>query len=119
MRREAFKAMGDALVAAQDLATATCAAFNAVYFLLYRLRSNVSRPRRLGATALVLVNASLLVESFFFLALFLVHRWRGPVDVFFWPPAWLSARGLMFVGAAFISILILRQVSRHPTGSHD
>jgi hypothetical protein len=110
--------MADALVAAQDLATAACAAFNALYFLVYRLRSSVSGPRRLGAAALVVVNAALLVESLFFLALFLVHRWRGPVDVFFWPPVWLSVRSLMLVGAAFISLLILRQVTRRSAGSH-
>jgi hypothetical protein len=118
MRRKLFDHMGDALVAAQDLATAVCGAFNAVYFFFYWLRPGSSPARRLGAAALVLLNAALVVESLFFLSLFLVHRWQGPVDVFFWPPAWLSARGLLLAGAGFISLLILRQVARRSVGPY-
>jgi hypothetical protein len=118
MRKLPFGPMGDAVVAAQDLATAVCGAFNALYFLFYWLRPGSSPPRRLGAAALVLLNAALVVESLFFLSLFLVHRWRGPVDVFFWPPAWLSARGLLLAGAAFISLLIVRQVARRSVGPY-
>lgn len=116
MRRQIFIPMGDALVAAQDVATAACGAFNALYFLLYWWRPRSSPPRRLGAAALVLLNTALVVESLFFLSLFLVHRWRGPVDLFFWPPAWLSARSLLFVGAAFISLLIVRQAAHRSVG---
>lgn len=116
MRRRIFVPMGDALVAAQDVATVVCGAFNALYFLAYWWRPRSTPPRRLGAAALVLLNTALVVESLFFLSLFLVHRWRGPVDMFFWPPAWLSARALLLAGAAFISLLIVRQAAQRPFG---
>lgn len=118
MRKQPFSPMGDALVAAQDLATAVCGAFNALYFLLYWVRPGASPSRRLGAAALVLLNVALVVESLFFLSLFLVYRWQGPVDVFFWPPAWLLARSLLLAGAAFVSLLIVRQVARRSVGPY-
>jgi hypothetical protein len=55
------------------------------------------------------LNAAVAVESVFFLALYWTYRWQGALDRFFWPPAWLSARVLLLIGTAFITVLILRQ----------
>jgi hypothetical protein len=104
--------MADLLVLVQDLATAACGSFNALYFFVYWLRGSVSAPRRVGAAALTLMNAAIVVESLFFLGLYWTHQWRGSVDIFLSPSVWLSARLLLLLGTAFISMLILRQQRR-------
>jgi hypothetical protein len=100
------------LVAAQDLAAAACGTLNALYFLDYWLRRHPSPRRRLGAAALVTVNAALVVESLFFLALYASWHWQGTAEPFLWPPVWLLARLPLLLGAAFISALVLRRVWR-------
>ena len=100
------------LVAAQDLAAAACGGLNAVYFLLYGLRRRLSPRRRLGAAALVAVNAALVVESLFFLAFYVSWYWRGVTEPFLSPPVWLLARLPLLLGAAFVSALVLRQMRR-------
>ena len=103
--------MWDLLVAAQDALTALCAAFNALYFVRYGRRP-AARPRRVGACALVLVNGSVAVQAVFFLALYLTHRWSGPVEGFFSPGVWMPARAPMLAATAFVSLLIVRQQRR-------
>jgi hypothetical protein len=100
------------LVAAQDLAAAACGALNAFYFLHYWLRRRPSPRRRLGAAALVTVNAALVVESLFFLALYASWHWQAAAEPFLCPPVWLMARLPLLLGAAFISALVLRQLRR-------
>ena len=100
------------LVAAQDLTAAACGGLNAVYFLLYGLRPRLTPRRRLGAAALVAVNAAVVVESLFFLALYASWYWRGTADSFLSPPVWLTARLPLLLGAGFVSALVLRQMRR-------
>ena len=104
--------MLDVLVLAQDIATAACGGFNALHFLGYWLGRGTTRSRRVGAAALTVINAAVVVESLFFLALYWTHRWQGSIDLFLSPPIWLSARTLLLLGTAFISALILRQQGR-------
>jgi len=104
--------MMHALVVAQDLTTAACGILNAFYFLHYWLRRRSSLRRRLAAAALVSVNASLVVESLFFLALYASWHWRQAAEPFLRPPLWLPARLPLLIGAAFISVLVLRQLRR-------
>jgi hypothetical protein len=101
--------MLDVLVLAQDIATAACGSFNAIHFLGYWLGRDTARSRRVAAAALTVINAAVVVESLFFLALYWTHRWQGSIDLFLSPPVWISARTLLLLGAAFISALILRQ----------
>ena len=103
--------MFDAVILAQDLATAVCGGFNALHFLGYWL-GRYTPSRRVGAAALTVINLAIVVESIFSLALYAAHRWRGSVDLFLSPPVWISARALLLLGTAFISILILRQQRR-------
>ena len=104
--------MLDAIVLAQDIATAACGSFNAIHFLGYWLDRGSSRSRRVAAAALTVINAAVVVESLFFLALYWTHRWRGSIDLFLSPPVWISARTLLLLGTTFISALILRQQRR-------
>jgi len=104
--------MLDGLVAAQDLVAAACGTLNALYFLHYWLRRHPSPRRRLGAAALATVNAALVVESLFFLALYASWHWHGAAEPFLWPSVWLVARLPLLLGAAFISALVLRQLRR-------
>ena len=103
--------MWDGLIALGDGLTALCAAFNTLYFVRYWQRP-AARSRRVGAAALVLVNSSMAVQAVFFLALYLTHRWGGPVEGFFSPGAWLPARAPMLAAAAFITLLVVRQRRR-------
>jgi hypothetical protein len=100
------------LVVAQDLLSAACGTLNALYFLHYWLVRRPRPPRRLGAAALVAVNAALVVESLFFVALYVSWRWQQAADPFLTPSVWLPARLPLLVGAAFISALVLRQLRR-------
>jgi len=104
--------MLDAIVLTQDIATAACGGFNAIHFLGLWLGRGTARSRRVGAAALTVINAAIVMESLFFLALYWTHRWQGSIDVFLSPPVWLSARTLLLLGTAFISALILRQQGR-------
>ena len=101
--------MLDVLVLAQDIATAACGSFNALHFLGYWLGRDTARSRRVAAAALTVINAAVVVESLFFLALYWTHRCRSSIDLFLSPLAWISARTLLLLGTAFISALILRQ----------
>jgi len=112
MRRQVGLPMLHGLVAAQDLTAAACGGLNAVYFLLYGLRRRLTPRRRLGAAALVAVNAAVVVESLFFLALYVSWYWRGTADPFLSPPVWLTARLPLLLGAAFVTALVLRQMRR-------
>jgi hypothetical protein len=100
------------LVVAQDLVAAACGTLNALYFLHYWLQRRASPRRRLGAAALVAVNAALVVESLFFLALYASWRWQEEVEPFLRPSVWLPARLPLLLGAGFVSVLVLRQVRR-------
>jgi len=104
--------LGDALAVAQDLTTALCGGFNALYFLLYLLRRQETMPRRIGAAALALVNAGALAESLYFSALYTTYHlgWRGETP-FLSPFPWLLARSLPFLGTLFVSLLVLRALS--------
>jgi hypothetical protein len=104
--------LGDALAVAQDLTTALCGGFNALYFLLYLLRRQETLPRRVGAAALALVNAGALVESLYFSALYTTYRlgWRGDMPLLS-PLPWLLVRSLPFLGTLFVSLLVLRALS--------
>jgi len=104
--------MWHALVAGQDLTTAACGTLNILYFLHYLLRRSRSPRRRLGAAALVAVNVALVVESLFFLALYASWHWQGTAEPFLWPSVWLPARLPLLLGAAIISVLVLRQQRR-------
>jgi ABC-type Co2+ transport system permease subunit len=104
--------MWHVLVAGQDLTTAACGTLNAAYFLHYLLRRSRSPRRRLGAAALVGVNVAVVVESLFFLALYTSWHRLGTAEPFLWPQVWLPARLPLLVGAAIISILVVRQQRR-------
>lgn len=104
--------MMHALVVAQDLITAACGTLNALYFTYYWLRRRLSRRRRIGAAALVSVNAALVIESLFFLSLYVSWHWRQAAEQFLWPPLWLTVRLPLLVGAAFTSVLVLRALRR-------
>jgi hypothetical protein len=104
--------LGDALAVAQDLTTALCGGFNALYFLLYLLRRQETLSRRVGAAALALVNAGALAESLYFSALYTTYRlgWRAQMP-FLSPLPWLLARSLPFLGTLFVSLLVLRALN--------
>jgi hypothetical protein len=104
--------LGDALAVAQDLTTALCGGFNALYFLLYVLRRQETLPRRVGAAALALVNAGALAESLYFSALYTTHRlgWRREIPLLS-PLPWLLARSLPFLGTLSVSLLVLRALN--------
>jgi hypothetical protein len=103
------ESLGDALAVAQDLATALCGGFNALYFLLYLLQRQETLPRRVGAAALALVNGGALVESLYLSTLYTTYHlgWRGETP-FLSPFPWLLARSLPFLGTLFVSLLVLR-----------
>jgi hypothetical protein len=104
--------LGDALAVAQDLTTALCGGFNALYFLLYLLRRQETLPRRVGAAALALVNGGALVESLYLSTLYTTYHlgWRGEMP-FLSPFPWLLARSLPFLGTLFVSLLVLRALN--------
>ena len=104
--------LGDALAVTQDLTTALCGGFNALYFLLYLLHRQETLPRRVGAAALVMVNAGALVEGLYLSALYTTYRlgWRGEA-VFLSPYPWLLVRSLPFLGTLLISLLVLRALN--------
>lgn len=108
---------GDALVVAQDLATALCAGFNALYFLSYLRRPQESPSRRVGAAALALVNAGALTESLFLMAIYTSARlgWWAEASLLA-PGPWLLARSLPFLGTLLVSLLILRARNHGPSG---
>ncbi len=108
---------GDALAVAQDLATALCAGFNALYFLNYRWRRRESPSRRVGAAALALVNAGALAESLYLMAVYGNARlgWWAQTSLLA-PEPWLLARSLPFLRTLFISLLILRARNHRPSG---
>lgn len=95
-----------ALALGEDLATALCGAFNAVYFLHFVWnRPEEGSGRRVAAAALALVNLGALAES---LAIFLLVLLSPPAPS---PLTWVLIRALPFAGTAFISLLILRRLS--------
>ena len=100
------------LVVVQDLTTAACGTLNALYFAHYWLRRRLSPRRRIGAAALASVNAALVVESLFFLSLYVSWHWRQAAEPFLRPALWLPARLPLLIGAAFISVLVLRALRR-------
>jgi hypothetical protein len=104
--------LGDALAVAQDLTTALCGGFNALYFLLYLLRRQETVSRRVAAAALAVVNAGALAESLYFSALYTTYRlgWRAQTP-FLSPFPWLLARSLPFLGTLFVSLLVLRALN--------
>jgi hypothetical protein len=108
---------GDAVAVSQDLTTALCGGFNSLYFLLYALRQSKAPRRRIGATALALVNGGALVESLYLFALYLSLRlgWRGQAELYA-PGPWLLARSLPFLGTAFVALLVLRSLSHRANG---
>jgi peptidoglycan biosynthesis protein MviN/MurJ (putative lipid II flippase) len=109
--------LGDALVVAQDLATALCGGFNALYFLRYLRRRQESPSRRVGAAALALANAGALAESLFLMAVYSNARLGWWVQMSLLAPGpWLLARSLPFLGTLFISLLILRARNHRPRG---
>ncbi|MGQ9572791.1 MAG: hypothetical protein ACUVV3_06355 [Dehalococcoidia bacterium] len=104
--------LGDVLVVVQDLTTALCGGFNALYFVLYLRRRQETLSRRVGAAALALVNAGALVESLYLSALYATYclGWREGMP-FLSPLPWLLARSLSFLGTAFVSLLVLRALN--------
>jgi hypothetical protein len=103
--------MVDAILLTQDILTLACAGFNAAYFLGYSLAGDLAARRRVGAAALTMMNAAVLVESLSFLALYLTYR-LGSTEPLLSPSLWLPARTLLLAGVALISALILRQRGR-------
>jgi hypothetical protein len=100
--------MVDAILLTQDILTLVCAGFNAAHFLGYCLACDLAARRRVGAAALTVMNAAVLVESVSFLGLYSTYRFGSPALVMS-PSLWLPARTLLLLGVAFISALILRQ----------
>src|SRR3972149_5786115 len=105
MRKQAAVPMMHTLVVVQDLTTAACGTLNALYFAHYWLRRRLSPRRRIGAAALASVNAALVVESLFFLSLYVSWHWRQAAEPFLWPSLWLGAPPPPLVGAAVLSAL--------------
>lgn len=96
-----------ALALGEDLATALCGAFNAVYFLHFTWNRPQERAaRRVAAAALALVNLGALAEGLSFFTLLILLS--PPVPS---PLTWVLIRALPFAGTAFISLLILRRLS--------
>jgi len=108
---------GDAVVVSQDLTTALCGGFNALYCLAYVLRRAEAPRRRVGAAALALVNGGALVESLYLLAVYLSPRlgWRSQTELLA-PGPWLLARSLLSLGTAFVAVLILRSLNHRANG---
>lgn len=104
--------MSELITLLQDLATAFCAAFNAVYFGGRATTRGQRASHRIGSAAMALVSAAVAVESVFFLALRQAFEQGGSLEAFMAPAAWFSARMLLFLGTAFVSVLILRQELR-------
>jgi len=104
--------MLEVLALLQDLATIACGSFNVVHFAALWAGARSRPSHRVGAAALTLVNAAVVLESAFSLALYWTYQWHGSVDLFLSPLAWLSARSLLLAGTAFISLLIVRQQRR-------
>jgi uncharacterized membrane protein len=104
--------MLEVLALLQDLATIGCGTFNAAYFAARWARTKSRPSHRVGVAALTLVNAAVVLESLFFLALYWTYQWHRSLDLFLSPLAWLSARSLLLAGTAFISLLIVRQRRR-------
>jgi hypothetical protein len=109
--------LGDAVAVGQDLGTALCGGFNALYFLAYTLRRAEAPRRRVGAAALALVNGGALVESIHMLVLYLSLRlgWRSQAELLA-PGPWLLARSLPFLGTALVAVLILRSLNHRANG---
>jgi hypothetical protein len=104
--------LGDAIAVSQDLATALCGSFNCLYFLLRALRRREAPRKRIGATALGLVNGGALVESLYLLTLYLSLRLSWPPQTELLAPGpWLLARALPFLGTALVAALILRSLN--------
>lgn len=104
--------MLEVLALLQDVATIACGSFNAAHFAARWARARSRPSHRVGAAALTLVNAAVVLESAFSLALYWTYHWHGSLALFFSPLAWLSARSLLLAGTAFISLLIVRQQRR-------
>ncbi len=97
------------LVVAQDLATVACGLFNSAYFADYWWRTNGSRGRRIGASALALVSAAAVVEALFSQGLFWAQQGMGPLGQLS-PGIWALVRLPLFLATLFISILVLRRL---------
>ena len=95
-----------ALAVGQNVATALCASFNAVYFLHFLgCRSKETAARRVAAAVLAVLSLGATVESVFFFAL--VAIWWTALPIAF---PWVLVRAFTFVGTASISWLILRRL---------
>jgi len=103
--------MPDALVLVQDIVTIACAGFNAAYFSTRWFGGRGRASHRVAAAALTLLNAAVVVESAFFLALYFAYHRHGPFHLFLAPSAWLAGRFLLLAATAFISLLILRYLA--------
>jgi hypothetical protein len=96
-------------VVAQDLATAGCGVFNAGYFGRYWWRANGSRPRRMGAAALMFVALAAVAEAALSEALF----WSGEGALAIAagsPGVWMLARLPLFAATAFVSAIVVRRM---------
>jgi hypothetical protein len=104
--------MGMGFVVFEGLLTAVCGGFNCLYFHQYYVRPSIIRQKRAAAMALALLNGGIAVESIYSLALFALHRWRGPEDALFAPVPWLAARFILLLATGLVTVLIIRQERR-------
>ena len=100
--------MVDTILLTQGIFTVVGAGFNAAYFAGYCLDGGTAARRRVGAAALAVINAAVLVESLSFLGLYATHRFCSGAPSMS-PSLWLPARTLLLAGVAFIAALIVRQ----------
>ena len=93
------------LILAQSIVTAISSGCNALYFLRYR---STVRRRRVGALALGLLSAALLMESLYFSGYALLQG-NDCGGLLAEAGYWLAARSLVCIGSLLMSTLILRQ----------
>lgn len=96
------------LIMAQDLATAACGAFNAVYFGQYAWVRR-ARARRLAALAMAFVSLAALAEAAFSQGL-LWSQDGGPLDGLVSFEGWALLRLPLLAATAFVSALVWRRL---------
>ena len=97
------------LVVAEDVGTAAGGLLNGCYFAGYWWRRGGPRGRRIGAAALVLLSAAVVVEAAFSEGLFWAQQggvWFGDLS----PGVWALVRLPLLVATLFISAIVLRRV---------
>ncbi len=100
----------EGVIVAQDLATGLCGLLNTGYFVSYWWRRDDRRSRRIGAAALAMVSAAVVVEAIFSQGLFWIRQEAFPLGELSLS-MWALARLPLLVATLFLSLLVLRRLS--------